>query len=91
VSGDLRDFGMAAPKDWPASHRATGAADLGRDELHALGLRVMRELAEGAVSDEIRLQAAISLVEYAVKVGWHDERVAQEAAKVDGEPWRWRR
>lgn len=55
-------------------------ADPEREALKATGLRVLRELAEGAVSDEHRLAAALGLIEYAVKTDWHDEREAQQGA-----------
>jgi len=49
--------------------------DLERDALKLVGLAVLRELAEGAVSDEIRLNAAANLVEWATRVEWAERTI----------------
>ncbi len=63
--------------------------DLERDALKQVGLRVLRELAEGAVSDEIRLNAASNLVEWSTRVEWAEWAADQQAtAGANGRPRR---
>jgi hypothetical protein len=57
------------------------ADDLDREVLRRVGLRVLRELAEGAVSDETRFKAAANLVEWATSVEWTEKRHEREVAK----------
>jgi hypothetical protein len=57
------------------------ADDLDREVLRRVGLRVLRELAEGAVSDEHRLHAAIHLVDWASSMEWTEKRHQREVAK----------
>jgi hypothetical protein len=57
------------------------ADDLDREVLKRVGLRVLRELAEGAVSDEHRLHAADNLVSWAESTKWTEKRHELSAAK----------
>jgi hypothetical protein len=58
-----------------------------REALKAAGLRVLRELAEGAVSDEIRLNAASNLLEWATRTEWAEWAAEQQATTgANGRP-----
>jgi hypothetical protein len=65
-------------------------ADLEREALRQVGLRTLRELAEGAMSDEHRLAAACALVEFAVKSEWHEAAEQRQEAARAGENGRGR-
>jgi hypothetical protein len=54
-----------------------------REALKDVGLRVLRELAEGAISDEVRLNAAANLVEWATRVEWAAWAADQQAARPE--------
>jgi hypothetical protein len=57
------------------------AGDLDREVLQRVGLRVLLELAEGAVADEVRLTAAVRLVDWTTGVEWTEKRHVIEVAR----------